>query len=135
MIDSKIDAFKADNGTKVVAITTGQMREVDRIAMAETGPNLFQMMENAGVNLALQAIEVLGSSWQEANVVVLAGLGGNAGGGICAARHLANRQANVQLALSNPDGLREVSGFQRKIFRSTSGRELESNIEGLYGRP
>lgn len=127
MASPTISAFKTDTGIKVVAITTDQMREVDRIAMEETGPNLFQMMENAGRNLAMQAIEVLGSGWQKANIVVLAGLGGNAGGGICAARHLANRRANVQLALSNPDGLGEVPALQRKIFHSTSGEEVATS--------
>jgi NAD(P)H-hydrate epimerase len=41
----------------VPAVTADQMREVDRIAMQETGPNLFQMMENAGRNLASVSIE------------------------------------------------------------------------------
>ena len=59
--------------------------------MQETGPNLFQMMENAGRNLAEMALERLGGDWQEARVVVLAGTGGNGGGGITAAHHLANR--------------------------------------------
>lgn len=36
-------------GMEVPAVTADQMREVDRIAMQETGPNLFQMMENAGL--------------------------------------------------------------------------------------
>jgi NAD(P)H-hydrate epimerase len=124
---SQIKAFKTVTGIEVGAITTDQMREVDRIAMEETGPNLFQMMENAGRNLALQAIEILGHGWQKANIVVLAGLGGNAGGGICGARHLANRQANVQLALSNPDNLGDVPALQRKIFHSTSGKEVETS--------
>lgn len=57
------------------------MREVDRVAMEETGPNLFQMMENAGRDLALLAIEVLGPGWNKTRVVVLAGVGGNGGGG------------------------------------------------------
>jgi NAD(P)H-hydrate epimerase len=105
------------------------MREVDRIAMEETGPNLFQMMENAGRNLALQAIDILGDGWQKARIVVLAGLGGNAGGGICAARHLANRQANISLSLSNSEKLGEVPSFQRLIYHSTSGQEVE--ISGL----
>ena len=74
MANSNINAFKTDTGIEVVAITTDQMREVDRIAMEETGPNLFQMMENAGRNLALQAIEVLEDGWQRANIVVLTGL-------------------------------------------------------------
>jgi len=68
-----------------------KMREVDRVAMDETGPNLFQMMENAGRNLAELAFEKIGEGWRNAKIVVLAGTGGNGGGGICAARHLANR--------------------------------------------
>jgi hypothetical protein len=40
-MDSRVDAFKTPGGTRVVAITTQQMREVDRIAMDETGPNLI----------------------------------------------------------------------------------------------
>ncbi|MCZ6776649.1 MAG: NAD(P)H-hydrate epimerase [Ignavibacteria bacterium] len=119
-----IKRFDTDTGIEVPAITTDQMREVDRIAIEETGPNLFQMMENAGRNLALSAIELLGEGWRKANIVVLAGTGGNGGGGICAARHLANRNVKVRLCLSNPNRLGEVPGFQRKIYQSTSGIEV-----------
>jgi NAD(P)H-hydrate epimerase len=119
-----IKRFDTDTGIEVPAITTDQMREVDRIAVEETGPNLFQMMENAGRNLALSAIEFLGEGWRKANIVVLAGTGGNGGGGICAARHLANRNVKVRLCLSNPNRLGEVPGFQRKIYQSTSGIEV-----------
>ncbi len=100
------------------------MREVDRIAVEETGPNLFQMMENAGRNLALQAIEVLGDGWRGAEIVVLAGTGGNGGGGICAARHLANRQGGVTLVLSNPAKLSDVTRFQHQVYKATPGGEL-----------
>jgi NAD(P)H-hydrate repair Nnr-like enzyme with NAD(P)H-hydrate epimerase domain len=62
------------------------MREIDRIAIEDTGPNLFQMMENAGRNLALHALDVLGTDWRDRHTLVLAGAGGNGGGGICAAR-------------------------------------------------
>ena len=34
------------------AVTAQQMREVDRVAVEEMGPNLHQMMENAGRSLA-----------------------------------------------------------------------------------
>lgn len=101
-----------------------QMRELDRIAMKETGPNLFQMMENAGRSLALLATEVLGRGWATARVVVLAGSGGNGGGGICAARHLANRGIDVKLCLADPEHLGEVSAFQHKIFLYTPGKEI-----------
>ena len=79
--------FVTEHGVDVPAVDSDQMREVDRIAVEETGPNLYQMMENAGRNLASLAIEVLGKAWSEARILVLAGSGGNGGGGICAARH------------------------------------------------
>ena len=65
--------FITDTGIVVPAITTDQIIEVNRLAVEELGPNLFQMMENAGRNLAMQAIECLGDAWQTANIVVLAG--------------------------------------------------------------
>ena len=105
------------------------MRELDRIAMEETGPNLYQMMENAGRNCALAALDMLGTQWKHATVVVLAGSGGNGGGGICAARHLANRgqSVDVHLCLSSPEKLGDVPSYQRKIFGSTHGKECEIN--------
>jgi NAD(P)H-hydrate epimerase len=118
--------FFTDTGVEVPAVTAEQMREVDRIASEETGPNLFQMMENAGRNLALLAMAVLGEKWTASRIVVLAGSGGNGGGGICAARHLANRGIDVTLCLAEPDHLEEAPAFQRKIFRSTHGREIDA---------
>jgi NAD(P)H-hydrate epimerase len=119
--------FVTGSGIAVPAVTADEMRRLDRIATEETGPNLFQMMENAGRNLALHAIEVLGASWQTAKIVVLAGRGGNGGGGICAARHLANRRANVVLSLSDPDRLGEPARFQHMIFRETRGQEAQAS--------
>jgi len=118
--------FFTDAGIEVPAVTADQMREVDRIAMEETGPNLYQMMENAGSNLALLAIELLGHGWEKARIITLAGSGGNGGGGICASRHLANRNENVRLCLVNPIRLGEVPAFQRRIFGSTRGTEISS---------
>ena len=111
-------------GVAVPSVTAEQMREVDRIAMQETGPNLFQMMENAGRNLALLSMELLGAAWEKASYLVLAGGGGNGGGGICAARHLANRGCRVSLCLADPEHLGEVPAFQHKVFRSTSAKEI-----------
>ena len=42
--------FVTDHGVQVPAVTAEQMREIDRIAVEEAGPNLFQMMENAYSN-------------------------------------------------------------------------------------
>jgi NAD(P)H-hydrate epimerase len=116
--------FVTEQGVDVSAVNSAQMREVDRIAMEETGPNLYQMMENAGRNLALLAIELLDERWQKAKVLVLAGSGGNGGGGICAARHLANRNVEVAVCLAEPATLQGVPAFQRKILQSTSAKEI-----------
>ncbi|PZD72684.1 Bifunctional NAD(P)H-hydrate repair enzyme Nnr [Acaryochloris thomasi RCC1774] len=116
--------FFTDTGLEIPSVTAEQMIEVDRVATEETGPNLFQMMENAGRNLALQAISTLNGQWQQANIIVLAGSGGNGGGGICAARHLANRGANVKLCLSSVERLKEVPAWQRRIFQATNGQEI-----------
>jgi len=108
--------FLSASGIDIPAVTAEQMREVDHIAMQETGPNLFQMMENAGRNLAELAIELLEQGWQRASFLVLAGGSGNGGGGICAARHLPNRNLNVRLCLSESSHMSETAQWQRKIL-------------------
>lgn len=116
--------FVTDTGLKVPAITADQMREVDRIAVEETGPNLFQMMENAGRNLALLAMEILGNDWNKKSIVVLAGFGNNGGGGICSARHLLNRKCSVALYITEPGKLTEAPAYQRKVFNLAGGKEI-----------
>lgn len=128
-----IMCFQTDTGMEVPAITTDQMREVDRVAVEETGPNLYQMMENAGRNLAELSLEHLGDRWRSARVVVLAGSGGNGGGAICAARHLANRNMHVRLCLSSPDRLGEVPQWQRTVYQGAGG--VEDSPEQLDQEP
>jgi NAD(P)H-hydrate epimerase len=118
--------FQTDQGIVVPAVTTEQMREVDRIAVEETGPNLYQMMENAGRNLAGVAIEMLLEGGPGSRILVLARTGGNGGGGICAARHLANRGIPVALCLADAVILSEVAKWQYRVFRATPGELLSS---------
>lgn len=77
------------------AVTADQMREVDRVMMVDLGVGLLQMMENAGRSLAWLCLEL----YEPASVAVLAGPGGNGGGGMVAARHLANRGVRVTIVL------------------------------------
>ncbi|MEA2000588.1 MAG: NAD(P)H-hydrate epimerase [Actinomycetota bacterium] len=114
--------YLTPNDVEVPAVTTDQMREIDRVAIEEVGPNLYQMMENAGRNLALTAIETMGPDWDRAPVVVLAGTGGNGGGGICAARHLANRGADVTVVISDPANLGTVPAHQLSVYEATRGK-------------
>jgi NAD(P)H-hydrate epimerase len=91
--------FQTKTGQLIPAVDEAQMREIDRIAVDEFGLDLLQMMENAGRNLTVCAIELLNG--KEASVVtILAGSGGNGGGGICCARHLHNRGYQVNLIFS-----------------------------------
>lgn len=127
-----VQSFKTELGVVVPAVTVEQMREVDRVAIEETGPNLFQMMENAGRNLALTVMDELGSGWASEPVCVLAGTGGNGGGGICAARHLANRGADVTVVVSKPEELKPTTQQQFDLFKQTGGRiEDHATLESL----
>jgi NAD(P)H-hydrate epimerase len=81
------------------------MREVDRVAVEEFGLRILQMMENAGRNLAQNVQDLLDGARGE--VAILAGAGGNGGGGLCCARHLHNRDFQVWLVLD-----REATGLK-----------------------
>jgi NAD(P)H-hydrate epimerase len=107
--------FKTKSGQRIPAVTEDQMREVDRIAMEDFGLGVIQMMENAGRSLALNVMDMLGSHAGE--VTILAGSGGNGGGGICSARHLHNRGFKVHLILDrDPNELRGSTLSQFRIL-------------------
>ena len=94
------------------AVTATQMAEVDRIMIEDLGIALVQMMENAGRSLA----ELTIARWKPERVVVLAGPGGNGGGGMAAACHLANRGSDVEVVLSDAARLTAVPAHQRAIL-------------------
>jgi NAD(P)H-hydrate epimerase len=67
-------------------LSVEQMREVDRLMVEVFGITLVRMMENAGSCLAELACHLLGGGPAGQEVVVLAGPGGNGGGGLVSAR-------------------------------------------------
>lgn len=87
-------------GIEAPALSTEQMREVDRLMVVEYGIDLLQMMENAGRSLALLAKQMLDGEVDGRSVVVLAGRDNNGGGGLAAARHLHNWGAWVHALCS-----------------------------------
>lgn len=88
---------------RIPALTTEQMIEVDRAMMEDYQIGLLQMMENAGRNLAHLARErFLGGDPRGKRVIVMAGTGGNGGGGLVAARRLHNWGAQVAVAITKP---------------------------------
>jgi NAD(P)H-hydrate epimerase len=120
--------FYTPDGTAVPTITAEQMREVDRVAVEEFGLGILQMMENAGRNLALHAMDMLADHGDAVSrVAVLAGSGGNGGGGLCCARHLHNRGLEVGVVLSKaPDELAGAARAQLDILYAAGVRPLEA---------
>jgi NAD(P)H-hydrate epimerase len=100
------------------------MRDVDRVAM-ELGLTLTRMMENAGANLAWLASMVLGGDVSGRRITVLAGPGGNGGGGLVAARRLIGWGADVAVRLaSDPADLASVPLEQLRLLE-----QMEAPIE------
>ncbi len=103
----------------IPAITTAQMREVDRLMIEVYGIELIQMMENAGINLAALARQrFLDGDPVGKRVLVLAGSGGNGGGGLVAARRLHNWGAKVLVCATKvPDKFTGVPAHQLSILK------------------
>jgi NAD(P)H-hydrate epimerase len=118
--------FWTEKGIPVPAVTAEQMREVDRIAVEEFGLGVLQMMENAGRNLAQNAMDMLGET--DGEVTVLAGAGGNGGGGLCCGRHLHNRGFTVSLVLDRePSALRGAAAHQLRILQAAGLRPAQAS--------
>jgi NAD(P)H-hydrate epimerase len=116
--------FRTEEGVIAPAITAAQMREVDRIAVQEFGLTILQMMENAGRNLAQNVHDMLDGARGE--VAILAGSGGNGGGGLCCARHLRNRDFSVWVVLDREEALlRDAARNQLQILRAAGVRPVD----------
>jgi NAD(P)H-hydrate epimerase len=119
----------------VPALTTDQMREVDRAMIEDLHIELMQMMENAGRSLAELAL----ARFAPVTLTVLAGPGGNGGGGLVAARHLVNRGRIVSVVLSEPDSLTPVPAHQADILArmgavmATAPPEADLVVDALIG--
>jgi len=126
-------------------VTTNQMIEVDRRMIEDIGISLFQMMENAGLQLANVARDLfLAGDVSGKRVAILAGTGGNGGGAIVAARRLVNWGATCNLGLSrSPHDLSAVAKAQFDILNNIShvdliepsalGSGYDLIIDGLIG--
>jgi NAD(P)H-hydrate epimerase len=141
--------FRTTAGLVVPAVTADQMREIDRIAVADFGLGILQMMENAGRNLALSVLDMLDSEeappqaasgnvgpGRRPDVTILAGSGGNGGGGLCCARHLHNRDFRISVLLSkDPQELRGAAVHQLRILRAAGIEPVELvEAEGVLRR-
>ena len=110
-------------------ISTDQMREVDRIMVEEYGILLTQMMENAGRSLAnLARSRFLDGDPGGRRVLVLAGKGGNGGGGLVCARRLHSWGADVRVYITDtPSHMGEVTRHQLGILERMG---IQVNVAG-----
>lgn len=100
-------------------LSVAQMVEVDRVMTDDLGVTLSQMMENAGRGVAVLARCALGGL-TGGRVRVLAGTGGNGGGGLAAARHLHVAGAEVDAAISAPPAPGSTTAAQLAILERLS---------------
>jgi NAD(P)H-hydrate epimerase len=120
--------FQTAEGFPIPALTEDQMRTVDRIAVEDFGLGLLQMMENAGRNLALVAIDMVAEQ-NDVEITVLAGSGGNGGGGICCARHLHNHGYSINLFLGKPpEEYRGAPRNQLQILANAGVEPLPTSV-------
>lgn len=118
-----IETFVTAGGARIPAITAGQMCTLRELSAQAGGPGMPEITENAGRSLCGLVLESLGPDWVDAHVVVLAGTGDVAAGGICAARHLVNRKAEVTVILADPRGLTALALEQMRVYAASGGRE------------
>lgn len=105
----------------MTAVTADEMREVDRVAVEDVGVDLLTMMENAGRNLASHV-----GVRNPGGVTVLAGNGGNGGGGMACARHMANHGIPVSVVLDRqPD---ELDGAATRQYRIISTMDVAVGV-------
>ena len=118
-----------------------QMQEIDRLVSDELGISQLQMMENAGLNLAILAREnFLQNKPAGKKILVAAGPGSNGGGAMVAARRLHNWGADVKLMLSSTKGkFRKETIYQFTILKNLDMEVVDKVpkcdliIDGLMG--
>ena len=126
--------FPEYQASELPALTAEQMLEVDKAMVEDYGIQLPQMMENAGRHLAHVVRKgFLNGSAPGRRVVVLAGKGGNGGGGLVSGRRLINWGADVTVLTSAP--IEEYKGVPRaqiEILRRMNADVLyDSDLKGL----
>lgn len=102
------------------------MREVDRLMVDVYGIQLLQMMEVAGRTLAALARLQLGGV-EGRRILVAAGKGNNGGGGLVAARHLANWGARVTVGIESAAALAGVPAAQWRALDDLPITRIEGN--------
>jgi NAD(P)H-hydrate epimerase len=111
-------------------ISVVQMRDVERAAI-ELGLTHTRIMENAGANLAWLASTMLGGEVYGRRITVLAGPGGNGGGGLVAARRLIGWGADVAVRLATDPADLAVVPLEQLRLLEQMGASIGVGASGL----
>ncbi len=101
------------------ALTPAHKRRMERLLVREYGMSPVQILETVGRHLADLALLWSDGSLARRSVLVLVGRGHHGGGGLSAARHLANRGAEVQVVIAQPAP--SFTGPAARLLRSLWG--------------
>ncbi|MGC8488120.1 MAG: NAD(P)H-hydrate epimerase [Clostridia bacterium] len=103
-------------GMDVPCVSAAEMTEVDRVMTDDYGIGLPLMMENAGAALASLARRMREAQRERTGpILILAGRGGNGGGGLVAARRLSGSGWPIRVILAAED-LAETTRMQRGVL-------------------
>lgn len=107
---------------RIPAVSAEQMRQVDDLAEGTFHVQLIQMMENAGRSMArLARHRFMGGDVSNRQILILAGPGGNGGGGLVAARRLNGWGAAVTVVLvGDPEDLPTELMQQLRALKAAS---------------
>jgi NAD(P)H-hydrate epimerase len=121
----------------MISVTAAQMRRVDELAVGRYGIALEEMMELAGSSLARLTSDLLGGLAGR-QVAVLVGKGNNGGGGAVAARHIANRGADLialvavreELGATVSARLATLEAMGVELLYFEKGLDIHSSLSG-----
>lgn len=101
----------------ISSVSVEQMRQVDRVAVEDFGLQILMMMENASIYTASLAQRMLNNTVKNKKILILAHKGNNGGDGLGAARHLANKGAEITVVLTcTPNELTSEGMNQYRIL-------------------
>lgn len=113
----------------IKAVTAGEMREIDRVSIEETGIPAAVLMNNAGKALA----DFILNRFSGKNTVIFCGTGNNGGDGFTAAYYLFNRGVKPVIYMSGTrDRLSETSRIFLNLCEKMSIIIYEISAENIH---
>ncbi|HHF09053.1 MAG TPA: NAD(P)H-hydrate dehydratase [Candidatus Atribacteria bacterium] len=108
-------------------ITSELMQKIEQYLCQKYGIDTLLLMENAGKNVASEALSILKEKNLE-QIIVLCGGGNNGGDGLVVARQLLSKLTDYPVTvylLTNPEKLKKDPLYNYQVLKNTSARVIE----------